>query len=145
MNWQEIKKQERIAAGKDVEVESVLDGVPLAAPALIVAQEYQKRAAAIGFEFANVEDLLKKVHEEIQEVQEATSPEHQQEEMGDILFIVAKAARWLDIDAEEALRKANHKFRQRFQKVEEIIRQDGRTIDLYSDVEWGKLWERVKE
>jgi len=145
VNWQEIKKQERIAAGKDVEKESVLDGVPLAAPALIVAQEYQKRAAAIGFEFANVEDLLKKVHEEIQEVQEATSPEHQQEEMGDILFIVAKAARWLDIDAEEALRKANHKFRQRFQKVEEIIRQDGRTIDLYSDVEWGKLWERVKE
>src|SRR6266571_6107001 len=144
VNWQEIKKQERIAAGKDVEKESVLDGVPLAAPALIVAQEYQKRAAAIGFEFANVEDLLKKVHEEIQEVQEATSPEHQQEEMGDILFIVAKAARWLDIDAEEALRKANRKFRQRFQKVEEIIRQDGRTIDLYSDEEWGKLWERVK-
>src|SRR6266704_4451213 len=145
VNWQEIKKQERIAAGKDVEKESVLDGVPLAAPALTVAQEYQKRAAAIGFEFANVEDLLKKVREEIQEVQEATSPEHQQEEMGDILFIVAKAARWLDIDAEEALRKANRKFRQRFQKVEEIIRQDGRTIDLYSDEEWGKLWERVKE
>ena len=145
VNWQEIKKQERIAAGKDVEKESVLDGVPLAAPALIVAQEYQKRAAAIGFEFANVEDLLKKVREEIQEVQEATSPEHQQEEMGDILFIVAKAARWFDIDAEEALRKANRKFRQRFQKVEEIIRQDGRTIDLYSDEEWGKLWEKVKE
>src|SRR6266566_915213 len=144
-NWDAIKIQERIAAGKDVQSESVLDGVPLAAPALIVAQEYQKRAAAIGFEFANVEDLLKKVREEIQEVQEATSPEHQQEEMGDILFIVAKAARWLEIDAEEALRKANHKFRQRFQKVEEIIRQDGRTIDLYSDVEWGKLWERVKE
>src|SRR6266705_3154959 len=145
VNWQEIKKQERIAAGKDVEKESVLDGVPLAAPALIVAQEYQKRAAAIGFEFANVEYLLKKVREEIQEVQEATSPEHQQEERGDILFIVAKAARWLDIDAEEALRKANRKFRQRFQKVEEIIRQDGRTIDLYSDEEWGKLWEKVKE
>lgn len=145
VNWQEIKKQERIAAGKDVEKESVLDGVPLAAPALIVAQEYQKRAAAIGFEFISVDDLLKKVHEEIQELQEATSPEHQQEEMGDILFIVAKAARWLNIDAEEALRKANRKFRQRFQKVEEIIRQDGRTIDLYSDEEWGKLWERAKE
>src|SRR5438477_10117966 len=51
VNWQEIKKQERIAAGRDVEEESVLDGVPLAAPALIVAQEYQKRAARIGFEF----------------------------------------------------------------------------------------------
>ena len=88
--------------------------------------------------------MLKKVQEEIQEVQEATSPEHQQEEMGDILFIVAKAARWFNIDAEEALRKANRKFRRRFQKVEEIIRQEGRTIDSYSDEEWGMLWERVK-
>ncbi len=145
LNWQEIKKQERKAAGKDVEAESVLDGVPLAAPALIVAQEYQKRAAAIGFEFENVGDLLKKVQEEIQEVQEATTPEHQQEEMGDVLFMVAKAARWLNIDAEEALRKANRKFHQRFQKVEEIIRQDGRTIASYSDEEWIELWGRVKE
>src|SRR3989440_3902594 len=144
VNWQEIKKQERIAAGKDVEAESVLDGVPLAAPALIVAQEYQKRAAAIGFEVANVEDMWQKVQEEIQEVQEATSPEHQREEMGDVLFIVAKAALWLDIDAEEALRRANRKFRQRFQKVEEIIRQEERTIASYGDEEWGELWERAK-
>jgi len=144
VNWQEIKKQERIAAGRDVKEESVLDGVPLAAPALIVAQEYQKRAARIGFEFGNVEGLLKKVQEEIQELQEATSPEHQREEMGDILFMVAKAALWLDIDAEEALRRANRKFRQRFQKVEEIIRQEERTIASYGDEEWGELWERAK-
>ncbi|TMD63700.1 MAG: nucleoside triphosphate pyrophosphohydrolase, partial [Chloroflexi bacterium] len=75
---------------------------------------------------------------------EATAPEHRREEMGDILFIVAKAALWLDIDAEEALRRANRKFRQRFQKVEEIIRQEERTIASYSDEEWGELWERAK-
>ncbi|OLB36438.1 MAG: hypothetical protein AUH05_13095 [Ktedonobacter sp. 13_2_20CM_53_11] len=144
VNWEEIKKQERIAAGRDVKEESVLDGVPLAAPALIVAQEYQKRAARIGFEFSSVEDLLKKVQEEIRELQEATSPEHRREEMGDILFMVAKAALWLDIDAEEALRRANRKFRQRFQKVEEIIRQEERTIASYGDEEWGELWERAK-
>ena len=144
VNWQEIKKQERIAAGRDVKEESVLDGVPLAAPALIVAQEYQKRAARIGFEFSSVEDLLKKVQEEIRELQEATSPEHRREEMGDILFMVAKAALWLDIDAEEALRRANRKFRQRFQKVEEIIRQEERTIASYGDEEWSELWERAK-
>jgi len=57
---------------------------------------------------------------------------------------VAKAALWLDIDAEEALRRANRKFRQRFQKVEEIIRQEERTIASYSDEEWGELWERAK-
>src|SRR5436309_2378045 len=144
VNWEEIKKQERIAAGRDVKEESVLDGVPLAAPALIVAQEYQKRAARIGFEFSSVEDLLKKVQEEIRELQEATSPEHRREEMGDILFMVAKAALWLGIDAEEALRRANRKFRQRFQKVEEIIRQEERTIASYGDEEWGELWERAK-
>ena len=123
---------------------ALLGGVPLAAPALIVAQEYQKRAARIGFEFSSVEDLLKKVQEEIRELQEATSPEHRREEMGDILFMVAKAALWLDIDAEEALRRANRKFRQRFQKVEEIIRQEERTIASYGDEEWSELWERAK-
>jgi len=144
-NWDEIKKQERIAAGRDLEAESVLVGVPQAAPALTIAQEYQKRAARIGFEFDSVKDLLNKVREEIQELQEATSPEHKREEMGDVLFIVAKVARWLNIDAEEALREANRKFRRRFQKVEEIMREEGRTIGSYSSREWEELWEKVKE
>jgi tetrapyrrole methylase family protein/MazG family protein len=144
-NWDEIKKQERIAAGRDLEAESVLVGVPQAAPALTIAQEYQKRAARIGFEFDSVKDLLNKVQEEIQELQEATSPEHKREEMGDVLFIVAKVARWLNIDAEEALREANRKFRRRFQKVEEIMREEGRTIGSYSSREWEELWEKVKE
>ena len=144
-NWDEIKKQERIDAGRDMEAESVLVGVPQAAPALTIAQEYQKRAARIGFEFDSVEDLLNKVREEIQELHEASSPEHRREEMGDVLFIVAKVARWLNIDAEEALREANRKFRRRFQKVEGIMRQEGRTIASYSSGEWGELWERVKE
>ena len=92
-----------------------------------------------------MKDLLNKVQEEIQELQEATSPEHKREEMGDVLFIVAKVARWLNIDAEEALREANRKFRRRFQKVEEIMREEGRTIGSYSSREWEELWEKVKE
>jgi len=143
-NWDAIKKQERIAAGKDVQSESVLDGVPLAAPALIVAQEYQKRVARTGFEFENLQDVLTKVQEELQELQEATMPEHQHEEMGDVLYMVAKVARWLNIDAEEALRHANRKFRRRFQAMERIIRQEGRTFASYSLEEWRELWERVK-
>jgi len=143
-NWDAIKKQERIAAGKDVQVESVLDGVPLASPALMVSQEYQKRVAKIGFEFTNVQDMLKKVQEELLEVQEATSPEQQFEEMGDVIFMVAKAARWLNIDAEEALRQANHKFRKRFQTMEEIIRQEGRAFSSYSLNEWMEMWGRAK-
>lgn len=143
-NWDVIKKQERIAAGKDVQSESVLDGVPLAAPALIVAQEYQKRVARAGFEFENLQGVLAKVQEELQELQEAVTPEHQHEEMGDVLYMMAKVARWLNIDAEEALRSANRKFRRRFQAMEKIIREEGRTFASYNLEEWRKLWKKVK-
>ena len=143
-NWEEIKRQERIAAGKDVQSESLLDGVPLASPALIVAQEYQKRAAKIGFDYDNLQAVLAKLTEELQELQEATTTEHRREEMGDVLFMVARVARELNIDAEEALRFANRKFRQRFQAMEHITRQEGRTFSSYTLDEWLMLWRRVK-
>jgi len=143
-NWESIKRQERIAAGKDVHTESVLDGVPLASPALIVSQEYQKRAARLGFDYPNLQPILAKLAEELQELQEATTPEHQREEMGDVLFMVARAARELRIDAEEALRLANRKFRQRFQVMEQLVREDGCNSDSYSHQEWIELWQRAK-
>ena len=144
-NWEEIKRQERIAAGKDVNSESVLEGVHLAAPALIVAQEYQKRVARIGFDFPDVQGALAKLAEELQELQEAATPEHQREEMGDVLFMVSEMARILKIDAEEALRLANRKFRQRFQAMERIIREEERAFSSYSLEEWIELWRRAKE
>ena len=143
-NWEAIKRQERIAAGKDVQTESVLDGVPLAAPALIVAQEYQKRAAKTGFDYSSLQQVLAKLAEELQELQEATTPEHLREEMGDVLFMVARVARELHVDAEEALRLANRKFRQRFQAMEQVTRDEGRMFSSYSLQEWTELWRRVK-
>jgi tetrapyrrole methylase family protein/MazG family protein len=143
-NWEEIKRQERIAAGKDVQAESMLDGVPLALPALIVAQEYQKRAAKIGFDYDNLQAVLAKLTEELHELQEAATPEHRREEMGDVLFMVARIARELKIDAEEALRHANRKFRQRFQAMEQITHEEGRTFSSYTLDEWLTLWRRVK-
>jgi tetrapyrrole methylase family protein/MazG family protein len=143
-HWEAIKRQERIAAGKDVQKESVLDGVPLALPALTVAQEYQKRAASTGFDYPNLEDVLAKLSEELQELQGATTPEHQREEMGDVLFMVARVARELNIDAEEALRLANRKFRQRFQLMEQIMRDAERSFASYSLDEWLELWKKVK-
>jgi len=143
-NWEEIKRQERIAAGKDVQSESILDNVPLAAPSLIVAQEYQKRAAKIGFDYDNLQAVLAKLTEELQELQEAATPEHRREEMGDVLFMVARAARELNIEAEEALRFANRKFRQRFQAMEHITHEEGRTFSSYTLDEWITLWKRVK-
>jgi tetrapyrrole methylase family protein/MazG family protein len=143
-NWEEIKRQERIADGKDVESESILDGVPLASPALIVAQKYQKRAAKVGFDYNNLQQVLAKLTEELQELQEAATPEHKYEEMGDVLFMVARIARELDIDAEDALRSANRKFRQRFQAMEHIARAEARTFSSYDLDEWRKLWNRAK-
>ncbi|HEU5227860.1 MAG TPA: nucleoside triphosphate pyrophosphohydrolase [Ktedonobacteraceae bacterium] len=143
-NWEAIKREERKEAGKDVQKESVLDGVPQASPALIIAQEYQKRAARIGFDFSNQQQLYAKLEEELRELQEAATPDEQLEEMGDLMFMVARLARSLKIDAEEALRRANRKFRRRFQAMEELARQEERAYSSYSSEEWRALWKRAK-
>lgn len=143
-NWEAIKKQEKIAAGKDVEAASVLDGAPVAAPALMQAQEYQKRVSRTGFEFPALQEVLAKLNEELQELSEATTPEEQKEEMGDVLFMVAKIAHTLHIDAEEALREANRKFKRRFQQMEEMIRAGQRDFASYTLEEWLQLWAKAK-
>ncbi|HEX7737881.1 MAG TPA: nucleoside triphosphate pyrophosphohydrolase [Ktedonobacteraceae bacterium] len=142
-NWEAIKKQEKIAAGKDLSAASVLDGVP--APALTQAQEYQKRAAKTGFEFPSVQEVLDKLHEELAELRAASNSEEQKEEMGDVLFIIAKIAHMLHIDAEEALRHANRKFKQRFTSMEASIKSAQREFSSYTLEEWKQLWQQAKE
>jgi tetrapyrrole methylase family protein/MazG family protein len=144
-NWEIIKQQERAAAGKDVKTESVLDGVPLASPALVMAQEYQKRAARLGFDYKNTQQVLAKLSEELQELQQATTPEEQRDEMGDVLFIVARLARALHVDAEEALRRANRKFRRRFQAMEQLIRDTEAPSTSYTIEQWLELWRKAKD
>lgn len=143
-NWEEIKRQERASAGQDVNQESVLDRVPPGLPALTVAQEYQKRVAKIGFEFERMEDVYKKLEEELAEFRQASSQDEQREEIGDVLFMVAKLARMHWLDAEEALRLANRKFCQRFQAVEQLARQNGKPYTAYSAQEWDELWQKAK-
>jgi tetrapyrrole methylase family protein/MazG family protein len=143
-NWEAIKKQEKIAAGKNVESASVLGGVPPALPALMLAQEYQKRAARTGFEFTSLQEVFDKLSEELRELREASTPEEQKEEIGDVLFIMAKIAHTLYIDAEEALRAANRKFKRRFQQMEALIRAEQREFASYTIEEWVQLWERAK-
>ncbi len=143
-NWETIKQQERIAAGHDPQTQSILDGVTLAAPALMVSQKYQSRAGSVGFEHPTLARMYAKVQEEILELQEATTPAHRFEELGDVLFVVVKLAQAFNIDAEQALRAANRKFRQRFQAMEEMARQTGRELSSYSSPEWGELWKRAK-
>lgn len=143
-NWEAIKRQEQIAAGKQFEETGVLAGVHRTLPALLQAQEYQKRAAQTGFEFPGLQEVLEKLSEELSELRAATTPAEQQEEMGDVLFIVAKVARMLHIDAEEALRSANRKFKRRFQQMERLIRAEQRAFASYTLQEWMQLWERAK-
>ncbi len=143
-NWETIKRQERANAGVDVQHEGVLDRVPQSTPSLIVAQEYQKRVAKTGFEFANLQDVYHKLEEELNELKQATSQEELHEELGDLLFIVAKVARFLNIDAEESLRHANRKFRKRFQAMENVARQQERSLNSYSTQEWHALWQQAK-
>lgn len=144
-NWEAIKRQERAAAGKDVQQESVLDGMPPATPALMTAQEYQKRAGRLGFDYRSIDPILAKISEELQELHEAATPEHRFEEMGDVLFMVARLARQLHIDAEQALRAANRKFLRRFQAMERLTREKGRSFESYTPEEWMALWRRVKK
>lgn len=143
-NWEAIKKQEKLAAGKDLSAASILDGVPQAAPSLIRAQEYQKRAARTGFEFPTLQEVFHKLDEELRELRQATTPDEQKEELGDLLFIVAKIAHMLHIDAEEALRQANRKFKQRFTSMEAIIKSEQREFASYTLEEWLQLWKKAK-
>jgi tetrapyrrole methylase family protein/MazG family protein len=110
----------------------------------MIAQDYQKRVVRTGFEFTDVQDAYSKLEEELQELREAVTQKEQLEELGDILFMVAKLGTLLKIDAEEALRQANRKFRQRFEAMEAIARQEERELISYSTEEWLALWQRAK-
>ena len=112
--WEEIKAAER--AGE--EDQSALAGVALALPALERAAKLQKRAARTGFDWPDASGPRAKILEELEELDRASSDMELEEEMGDLLFAVVNLARFLKIDPEEALRKANRKFEQRFRAIE---------------------------
>ena len=110
-NWEKLKEKER--SEKKVET-GLLDGVPMALPALSQAQEYQDRAARVGFDWPEIEGVLDKVKEEIEEIKNAETDFELASEIGDLFFALVNVARWKKIDAESALRGANQKFRKRF-------------------------------
>jgi tetrapyrrole methylase family protein/MazG family protein len=143
-NWDAIKRQERADAGTDSTDESVLDHVPQAMPALTISQEYQKRVRQTGFEFPDIQGVYGKIVEELQELEQAGTEEERRDEFGDLLFMLAKWGSWMKIDAEEALRLANRKFRHRFQTMEAFAREEGRVLASYSVEEWEALWQRAK-
>lgn len=139
-NWDAIKQRERGGAHK-----SVLDGVPKTMPALSYAQTIQRRAARTGFDWDDFKGVLDKVSEEISEIWQAQSDEERERELGDLLFSVVNACRWMDIDAEAALRHANSSFYRRFAGMEELSGQRGLDFRKLSLDEKESLWQEIKQ
>ena len=141
-NWEKLKAEER--AGRNETEKGVLGGVPLALPALIQAQEYQDRAARVGFDWPEIGGVLEKIAEEIQEVREAENQEQLADELGDLFFALVNLARWKKVDAESALRGTNTKFRQRFAYVEAGARKQSRKVSDMTLDEMEALWQEAK-
>lgn len=141
-NWERLKEAERRANGESRK--GLLDGVPLSLPALAQAQEYQGRAARVGFDWPELEGVLDKVREEIREVAAAGDPDALAAELGDLLFALVNLARWKGVDAESALRAASARFRRRFAHIEEGARQAGRKLTDLTPDEMEALWQQAK-
>ncbi|MEM9437685.1 MAG: nucleoside triphosphate pyrophosphohydrolase, partial [Pseudomonadota bacterium] len=142
-DWEEIKAKER--AGK--KQKGTLDGVALGLPALMRALKLQKRAARVGFDWTDVEDVLAKLDEETRELVEARDTEdqaHIEEEFGDLLFVMVNIGRHLGVDAEQALRATNSKFTRRFEGIESALAENGRTPEEASLEEMDALWNEMK-
>lgn len=132
--WEQIKAEERTKLNDP----SALAGVALALPALERAQKLQKRAARTGFDWPDIEGPKAKIHEELGEIAEAPG-DKVQEEVGDLLFAVVNFARFLKVDAEEALRQANRKFERRFRTIEGTPGFSDMTLDQMEE-----QWQAAK-
>jgi len=141
-NWEKLKEKER---SEKKEERGLLDGVPLALPALSQGQEYQDRAARVGFDWPEIEGVLEKIAEEIEEVKRATGEKELAAEIGDLLFALVNLARWKKVDAESALRGTNIKFKKRFAYVEQGAKKQGRDLSTLTLDEMESLWQEAKQ
>ncbi|MDU4695725.1 MAG: nucleoside triphosphate pyrophosphohydrolase [Paenibacillus sp.] len=152
-NWEAMKAEEKKRKGLEPERQSAISGVPLDLPALMKAYKLQKKAAKAGFDWENIEGVWTKLEEEIRELKEAVTqkqdPEAQELELGDVLFSVVNAARYIGADPEQALSRTIRKFTQRFHYVEERLREQGKTtVDstlAEMDVLWGEAKSKERE
>jgi MazG family protein len=150
-SWLSVKETERQANdGANERPESLLDGIPPTLPSTLEAYEVGVRAAEVGFDWPNADALLDKIEEEVHELRrELAEPADSrraeiEEEVGDLLFAVANLARFLRSDAESCLRRANRKFKRRFQALEEEVARRGKRVGDCSAQELDAIWEQVK-
>ena len=136
--WEELKREEK------GEESSLLEGVPAALPALQQADTYSRRAARVGFDWNEAGSVAEKVREEMAELEAAATLEEREGELGDLLFAVVNWARWLEVDPETALRRANARFARRFRAVEQMARERGLDMAALTIDELEPLWQEAK-
>jgi tetrapyrrole methylase family protein/MazG family protein len=143
--WGEVKAAEKKEKGK---VESTLLGsVPRATPALVEAQQIASKAAGVGFDWENPEQVIEKLHEELAEFDDArrnAGPAELEDELGDMLFVLVNLARFVKVDPEQALRKTNAKFRTRFGYIERKLAERGKRLQDSNIEEMEALWQEAK-
>jgi len=148
-NWEEIKEAERAAKGEAAD-NSLLADIPLALPGLNRAVKLQKRAARCGFDWSDAPPIFDKLSEEIGELKDEMtapelSPERLEDELGDILFVVANLARHLNINPESALRRTNAKFESRFRWMEAKQEEQGSDLSALNLDAMEALWQQAKK
>jgi len=148
-SWTAAKEREK-NRDADSNDRSLLDGIAAALPSTLEAHELGGRAAEAGFDWVKVEDLLDKLEEELIEIRKEVSSGEEsnrqklEEEVGDLLFAAANLSRQVHSDPESCLRRANQKFRRRFQALEAEVRRRGKTVRNCTPQELDEIWEGVK-
>ncbi|MFQ5584815.1 MAG: nucleoside triphosphate pyrophosphohydrolase [Calditrichia bacterium] len=139
-NWEQIKvkKENR---------QSILEGLPKIMSALLLAQRVQDKASQVGFDWEKPQDVVEKVKEEIEELQESietNTPREVEEEIGDLLFSLVNLCRFYNVNGEDALRKTTNKFISRFQYIEKKLSEQNNSPREATLEEMDKLWEEAK-
>jgi len=148
--WEEIKAEEKKKKDqkrKPEKPDGLLDPVPRAMPALVEAQQITSKAAHVGFDWKNLDEVLEKLEEERGEFAralESQSPDAIEDELGDLLFVLVNVARFVTVDPEQALRRANAKFRARFAHIERRLAAQGRQVADAQIEELEALWQEAK-
>ena len=146
-NWEKLKLQEEINPKSLIQnPKSALGGVPASLPAMIKAHRIQEKARGVGFDWEKPEQVLKKVHEELNELKEEIKNHGKvEEEFGDLLFALINYSRFINVNPEDALEKTNRKFIKRFQYLESESAKDGKKIGEMSLAEMDVYWNRAKK
>ena len=140
-SWEKQKQKQK---GRN----SRLDGVPAILPSIVSSQRIQDKASSAGFDWDKISEVWEKLNEELIELKEAQSLnnfDNIESEIGDVLFTMVNLSRFFGISAENALRKSNKKFVNRFQKLEKKINKSNKNIEDYSKRELNDIWDEVKK